>query len=223
MKIQSVCKSYKKHQVLDQLDLTFCEGEAHGLLGANGAGKSTLIKILMGLVFPDDGKVENIRDIALLPESPYLPVNLTAYQMLKYACLVQNTGQVETLLKDVRLKEDSWHKPLRSYSKGMKQRTSIALSLVGNPKYLILDEPMSGLDAMGRAHMLELFSTINKQGASILMCSHAVTDLVRLCDKIHIMAKGKVVESIEIKEHSMKEAEALEIRLQFWSSEHAVD
>ncbi len=223
MKVQSVCKSYKTNQVIDQLSLDFTDGEAHGLLGANGAGKSTLIKILMGLVFPDEGIVESLEDIVLLPESPYVPLNLTAYQMLKYACSVQNTTQVETLLKDVRLKEESWHKPMRSYSKGMKQRISIALSLAGNPKYLILDEPMSGLDAMGRAHMLKLFTKIKKQGTTILMCSHAVTDLVRLCDTVHIMAKGKVTESIVIKEHSMKEAEVLENRLQFWSSEHAMD
>ena len=105
----------------------------------------------------------------------------------------------------------------------MKQRASIAYALVGQPEWLILDEPMSGLDAMGRKQMLEVFKAYGKSGVSLLMCSHSVGDLVRLCDVVHIMSKGKLCESVTISEHSMSEAELLEERLTHWSADHVLD
>jgi len=105
----------------------------------------------------------------------------------------------------------------------MKQRTAIASLLAGEPDWLILDEPMSGLDAMGRKQMLDVFEKQKSSNTSILMCSHSVTDLVRLCQQVHIMANGKICESIIISEHSMREAEHLEERLNVWSGEYALD
>jgi len=209
--------------VLDTQPLQWDEGLAHGLLGANGAGKSTLIKVMMGLVSTDAGDMQPVKDVSMLPEKICLPLQLTAYQVVQHASRMQLSGDdAITLLREVRLKEEAWHQPMRLYSKGMQQRAAIAYALAGKPKWLILDEPMSGLDAMGRKQMLDVFTQRQQQGASILMCSHAITDLVRLCQQVHIMADGKVKETVYIQKHSMDEVEMLESRLMFWSADHAV-
>jgi len=222
--IHKISKQYDGSDVLFALSLDLKAGQAHGLLGANGAGKSTLIKIIMGLVFADQGQVPKNEHISLLPENPYLPLNLSALQMVNHACRTQQSNKsAQDLLNEVQLKQEAWSKPIRTYSKGMRQRTSIAYALAANPEWLILDEPMSGLDAMGRKQMLELFEDYKQQGVSMLMCSHSVTDLVRLCNQVHIMAQGKMCESIAIEEHSMQEAALLEQRLMVWSDNHVVD
>ncbi|WP_051938306.1 ATP-binding cassette domain-containing protein [Ghiorsea bivora] len=224
MNIIALQKHYQEKCVLDLQRLTLQSSFAHGLLGANGAGKSTLIKILMGLVYADGKPDVALESVSMLPENPYLPIHLSAYQIVSHACSVQGASQaVESLLEEVCLKPEAWHQPIRTYSKGMKQRTAIAYALAGQPEWLILDEPMSGLDAMGRKHMLDVFMRRKQAGTSILMCSHAVTDLVRLCDQVHIMAQGKMCETMDIKAHNMQEVEDLEQRLIHWSHEHALD
>jgi len=224
MNIIALQKHYQEKCVLDLQCLTLQPSFAHGLLGANGAGKSTLIKVLMGLVYADGKPDVALESVSMLPENPYLPIHLSAYQIVSHACSVQSASNaVEALLEEVCLKSEAWHQPIRTYSKGMKQRTAIAYALAGQPEWLILDEPMSGLDAMGRKHMLDVFMRRKQSGTSILMCSHAVTDLVRLCDQVHIMAQGKMCEMVDIKAHSMQEVEDLEQRLIHWSHEHALD
>ncbi len=224
MEISHIHKHYKGSAVLGIESLGLDSQLTHGLLGANGAGKSTLIKILMGLVYADGKPDVALESVSMLPENPYLPIHLSAYQIVSHACSVQGVSQaVEALLEEVRLKPEVWHQSIRTYSKGMKQRTAIAYALAGQPEWLILDEPMSGLDAMGRKHMLDVFMRRKQSGTSILMCSHAVTDLVRLCDQVHIMAQGKMCETVDIKAHSMQEVEDLEQRLIHWSHEHALD
>ena len=224
MKITEVHKHYKGTGVLGIESLQLDAACAHGLLGANGAGKSTLIKVLMGLVYADGKPNLTLESVSMLAENPYLPIHLSAYQIVSHGCSVQGaSNDVEALLEEVCLKSEAWHKPIRTYSKGMKQRTAIAYALAGQPEWLILDEPMSGLDAMGRKHMLDVFMRRKQSGTSILMCSHAVTDLVRLCDQVHIMAQGKMCETVAIKTHNMQEVEDLEQRLIHWSGEHALD
>ncbi len=224
MIIQDIQKTYNTTCVLDIPQLSLDKGKVHGLLGANGAGKSTLIKILTGLVYADQPQPLALGTLTMLPENPYVPIHLTALQWVSHACRIQKAGaSPEELLQEVALKQDAWHKPVHTYSKGMKQRTAIAYALAGQPEWLVLDEPMSGLDAMGRQHLLRVFEKRNKQGISIVMCSHAVTDLVRLCDQIHIMANGRVCESVSIVEHTMAEVESVEERLVFWSKDYAVD
>ena len=225
MKINNVKKNFKDAIVIDGITISFDQGIAHGLLGANGVGKSTLIKMLMGLVRADQGEIENSESISLLPENPYLPDNLSAFQIVSHACRMQkqNDEVTRALLSEVLLKEESWFKPVRTYSKGMKQRTAIAYALAGSPKWLILDEPMSGLDAMGRKQMLDVFEKRKASKMSLLMCSHSVTDLVRLCQKVHVMAEGKICETVEITDHSMAEAESLEACLENWTADYALD
>jgi len=224
MKLIDITKSFQTKKILQIEELVLSEKQVHGLLGANGAGKSTFIKIIMGLVFPDTALSAFPVSVSMLPEIPCLPLNLTAYQVVAYACAGQSSGvNTSDLLQEVQLKKDFWHKPIQTYSKGMKQRTAIAYALAGSPQWLILDEPMSGLDAMGRRHMLDVFEKRKKRGLSILMCSHAVTDLVRLCDQVHIMAQGQVCETVAIQKHSMQEVEELEKKLIHWSKDNALD
>jgi ABC-type multidrug transport system ATPase subunit len=150
---------------------------------------------------------------------------MTALQVVSFACRMRGETDIEkarALLEAVGLKQAAWEKKIHTFSKGMRQRTAIAFCLAGNPDWMILDEPMSGLDAMGRAHILDLLKERHNSGCGLFMCSHIVTDIARLCDHVCIMARGKICESIPIKEHSMAEAELMEQRLSFWSENASV-
>jgi len=223
VRLIEISKNYKDNIAVAPLSLEFDRGVSHGLLGANGAGKSTLIKMMLGLVLPDDGHAEfdneSFGQFSFLPEQAYLPSTMTAYQLLQYGrSITQDTKRrPEELLELVGLDQKAWRRPIHTYSKGMCQRTSIAYALIGNPSWLILDEPMSGLDALGRRHILDLLLQWRTDDRTILMSSHIVSDLVRLCDKVHIMAKGRFCETIDIHEHTLKEAEMLEARLAHWN------
>lgn len=222
--IQNVEKSFAQKKVLANISLSLKQGEACGLLGGNGAGKSTLIKSLMGLLAIDAGLIEVEGRLSYLPEQPYLPENMTAWQLLHFACEMQQceATDVALLLQEVQLDKHAWHKKIAGYSKGMKQRTAIAYALVGSPEWLILDEPMSGLDAMGRIMILDIFKKRHEQGTGILMCSHIVTDMVRLCDAVYIVAEGEAKEKLDIKSNSIEQAIFLEQQLRNWSEHEAL-
>ena len=120
-------------------------------------------------------------------------------------------------MRKVGLQEKAFEARLKTYSKGMRQRTSLAFALCGDPGLMLLDEPMSGLDALGRAQMLDVFKQRKERGAAILMSSHIVSDMVQLCDRVLVMAHGRICESVAIVEHSLAEAKALEARLADWT------
>ena len=220
IEINDIKKSFAAKLVLSHMSLCFESGKAYGLLGGNGAGKSTLIKSIMGLLSIDSGEIKCQQGhISFLPEQPYLPENMTAWQMVSFACKMQGfeSSNVSLLLEEVKLDSNAWHKKIGQYSKGMKQRTAIAYALAGAPDWLILDEPMSGLDAMGRLLILEVLKKRHKQGVGIIMCSHIVTDMVRLCDAVYIIASGEVKEKLDIENDSMEQASKLEAHLKTWS------
>jgi len=217
MKILNISKTYQNKQVVQPTSIHLHPNSCLGLLGSNGAGKSTLIKLLLGLTLPDNNTEAKIYSdkIAYLPELPYLPKSLTARQIVMHAAAIHqvSSARVEEILNLVSLHSDYWDKPTTTFSKGMQQRTAIAFALVGNTPWLILDEPMSGLDALGRREILDIIIKLKGASTGILMCSHSVPDLVRACDHVAIMAHGKIHETITIHEHSLKEAEQLENRL----------
>lgn len=219
LNIENLCKTYGKDCVLNQVSLHIKKQEAVGLLGANGAGKSTLIKSVLGLVKPDTGTIFSFEPPAYLAEQAQLPLSLSAMELLTFKCRSINfpIDAAKKSLIEFSLPEKSHHKPIRSYSKGMRQRTALALTLCNHANLILLDEPMSGLDALGRADILSNLKQRNRDGASILMSSHIVSDMVQLCSRVLIMAKGKVRESITIHEHSLEEARNLEQRLKFWT------
>lgn len=192
-------KTYKDRCVVDNLSFEVKEGEVFALLGSNGAGKTTTIKMILGLAEKDAGEIkkrENLK-IGYSPETPYFPPFLTAREALTYYAKIQKIDkkiileQVISLLDLVGL-EDSKTK-IKHYSKGMLQRLALAQSLLGDPDLLILDEPTAGLDALGRVEMMQLLGDLKKKGKTIIINSHILNDIERVCDRGIIIKKGKLL------------------------------
>ena len=197
----NLTKNYDNNTVVNNLSFEVKRGEVFALLGANGAGKTTTIKMILGLTSPTDGictLVENLR-IGYSPESPYFPPFLSGRDVLEYYGKITRIPKKELnelipkLLGEVGL-EDNKVK-VKNYSKGMMQRLSLAQSLLDKPELLILDEPTSGLDALGRIEMMNIINKLKKQGVTIILNSHILEDIERVCDRGIIMKKGKLVRS----------------------------
>jgi len=191
---------------LQSLSFDVGKGKTLGLIGANGAGKSTSIRLMMDFIRPSRGEVEifgksprhpNVRRrIGYLPEVANFPPNLTVLDLLRFTgetcgisrrVLKERSEELLTLL-------DLWEarkRPLRNYSKGMQQRANFAIALVNDPELLILDEPMSGLDPMGRKMIIDFISDLKAKGKTILFCSHILEDVDRLVDSILILHQGE--------------------------------
>lgn len=199
IKVNELEKSYKNKKVVDRLSFEMEEGELFALLGSNGAGKSTTIKMMLGLVKKDGGEITFPQNelIGYSPETPYFPPFLTGKEVLLYYGELQKipkkelTAECERLMEEVGLDNDGTK--VRHYSKGMLQRLALAQALLGNPSILILDEPCAGLDAMGRIEMLNLILRLKKGGKTIIMNSHILSDIEKVCDRGIIMKKGKKV------------------------------
>jgi len=207
--------SKKKVVALNSLTLDIQEGEVFGFLGPNGAGKSTTIKILLNLIWPTSGNVsidgknashKNVHElIGYLPENPYFYDHLSARELLWFggkSCNLQNAviqDRTEKLMQDLDL-TNAMNRPLRSYSKGMVQRAGLALALIHNPRILILDEPMSGLDPMGRRKVFDLIASLKKEGKTVFFSSHILHDIERLCDRAAILINGGLKRLITVKQ-----------------------
>ncbi|MBA3002786.1 MAG: ABC transporter ATP-binding protein [Desulfurivibrio sp.] len=209
---EHVAKIYAKeiatpaHTALVDLTFTVKKGETLGLIGANGAGKSTCIKLLMDFIRPDAGAISILgqtpaqhairRQIGYLPETANFPSNLTVLDMLRFTGSTCNMPQQnlrtasEKWLRRLGLWDDR-KRPLRNYSKGMQQRANFAIALLNEPELLILDEPMSGLDPIGRADILALVAELKSQGRTILFCSHILEDVDRLVDRVLVLHQGR--------------------------------
>lgn len=209
---QNIWKSYTKElfkkpsPALQNISFSLSQGQTIGLVGANGAGKSTCIKLLMDFIRPDNGSISLLNSspknhrirsrIGYLPETANFPSNLTVLDMLRFtgrACNLPQTairGASEKWLHRLGLWDDR-KRPLRNYSKGMQQRANFAIALLNDPELLILDEPMSGLDPIGRADILALITDLKSQGCSILFCSHILEDVDRLVDNVLVLHKGR--------------------------------
>ena len=205
----------KKKRVLEPLDLEVDEGETFGLIGPNGAGKTTTLKLLMGLVFPTEGEAKILgrpifdpemkRQIGYLPEQPYFYDYLTGRELLNYFGQLFGLSREERsrrsgeLLEKVGITEAA-DVPLRKYSKGMTQRLGIAQALVNRPRVVFLDEPMSGLDPLGRREMSLLIRELHDSGVTVFFCSHILSDVEQLCDRVAILNRGKLVEAGRLSE-----------------------
>lgn len=203
------CGFWQKKNKPALKDLSFAveQGEVFGIIGPNGAGKSTAIKILMGFVRADAGQASingfNASDprghlhIGYLPEHPSLYKNLTLTDHLLFAARLAKMERGETqqriaeVLAVVDL-EASARIPIRRFSKGMTQRAALAYALFLQPKILILDEPMSGLDPLGRQMVVDIIRSYHAQGNTILFCSHILSDVERICTRIGIMHQGQL-------------------------------
>jgi ABC-2 type transport system ATP-binding protein len=197
----------KRVKALDNLDLEIQHGEVFGFLGPNGAGKSTTIKILMNLIYSDTGKAEiagrNVRDpksrklVGYLPENPYFYDYLTTEELLWFGGRASgmDTSRIrertDLLVKKVDL-QNARTRPLRTYSKGMLQRAGLALALIHDPDVVILDEPMSGLDPIGRKMVGDLLIELKQQGKTVFFSSHILNDIERFSDRAGIIIRGRL-------------------------------
>lgn len=198
----------KASTVLTDVSLRVRQGEIFGFLGHNGAGKTTTMKILLGLLRATSGKVELLgapagevdahARIGYLPESPYFYDYLTAEEFLtfygKLAKLSAGSirSRVPELLKRVGL-DEARHRQLRKFSKGMLQRIGLAQAMVHDPELIILDEPMSGLDPMGRKEVRDLILSLRDQGKTVFFSTHILSDVEMICDSVGILARGRML------------------------------
>lgn len=200
---------FKKNvAAVTELSLDVFRGEVLGLIGPNGAGKSTTIRLLLGLIRPDEGEIifqgKPLRHAAVqrkagyLPENPYLYDHLTLIELLTFCgktsglSATLTNSRTSELLAKMNLTHAS-KRPLRTFSKGMLQRAGICFALLHDPSVVILDEPMSGLDPIGRKMVFDLVMELKNQGKTVFFCSHILSDVERLCDRIYLMDGGRLV------------------------------
>ena len=217
VEITSLTKDYevgffrkRKVRALDNLSLSVDAGQIFGFLGANGAGKTTTLKLLMRLIFPTSGSARilghDIQDVRMhqrigyLPENPYFYDYLTARELLEYCAelfgfpAAERRKRAADLLARVKLDEKRWDTQLRKFSKGMLQRVGLAQSLVNDPEIVFLDEPMSGLDPVGRREVRDLIASLREDGKTVFMCSHILSDIEVLCDRVAILKRGRLAQ-----------------------------
>src|SRR6266702_730889 len=215
IEIDSLTKEYeagflrkRRTRALDTLSLTVEKGQIFGFLGANGAGKTTTLKLLMRLIYPtagcarilglDIGEVSMHAQIGYLSENPYFYDYLTASEFLEYCAQLfgydkaQRRRQTERLLDLVGLDKKKWNTQLRKFSKGMLQRVGLAQALINDPQVIFLDEPMSGLDPIGRREVRDLIASLRQEGKTVFMCSHILSDIEVLCDRVAILKRGRL-------------------------------
>jgi ABC-2 type transport system ATP-binding protein len=199
---------HRSSTVLSDVSLSVTKGEIFGFLGHNGAGKTTTMKILLGLLRPTSGRVDVLGapagDVAThsklgyLPEAPYFYDYLTAEEFLEFygklAGMSRDAIQsrISILLEQVGLQE-AQHRQLRKFSKGMLQRIGLAQALIQDPELVVLDEPMSGLDPMGRKEVRDLILNLREQGKTVFFSTHILSDVEMICDRVGILAKGKML------------------------------
>lgn len=214
LKVEGLGKTFKvgfwgrSVTAVHHLDLEVRRGEVFGFLGPNGAGKTTTLKMLMGLIYPTRGKAwlfakeigdqDSRRRLGFLPESPYFYDYLTGGEFLRfYGHLFGLRGEalerrITELLELVGMSH-ARHLQLRKFSKGMLQRVGIAQALINDPELVVLDEPMSGLDPVGRKEVRDLILRLKESGQTIFFSSHILHDAEMLCDRVAIILKGKLV------------------------------
>jgi len=213
VKIEHIVKDFRpgfglvRKRVLHGISFSVQRGEIFGFVGPNGAGKTTTLKILMGLIHAqggsatvlghDIGESEYRRHVGFLPENPYFYDFLTGTEFLNFYARVsgvpakERSERVASLLEQVGLAHAADAR-LRTYSKGMLQRVGIAQAIVHDPDIVFLDEPMSGLDPIGRKEVRDLILRLNGEGKTIFMCTHILSDVEMLCHRVAIIVKGEI-------------------------------
>lgn len=228
LKTYNVSKKYGNQFAADNINMTINKGDIYGFIGQNGAGKTTLIRMITGLVHRTNGEIELFGGsseselnygrtlIGSLIETPSFYDNMTARENLEVSRLIRNIAGkecIDEVLELVGLK-DAGKKKFKNFSLGMKQRLGIANALMGNPKLLILDEPINGLDPMGIVEVRELLKKVNKEkDMTILISSHILTELSELATKYGIISKGKLIQEISAEELKEKCRQYIDTRV----------
>jgi len=214
VEIQHLCKVYnlmmgKELHALTDLTLTIPKGETFAIVGPNGSGKTTTMKILLNLIFPTSGEVslfgldpgdsEVQARLGYLPEAPYFYEYLNGRELLDYygkLCNVPSDvlpSRIDQLLQMVDLHERGADLPIRVYSRGMRQRIGIAQAMINDPELLILDEPTNGLDPLGTVQVRQFILEQKKQGRTMLLCSHLLSEVERVADRVAILHRGNLL------------------------------
>jgi ABC-2 type transport system ATP-binding protein len=219
--LRTVSSLFGRKTTIDALSgvtLNVEPGEAFGIIGPNGAGKTTLMSCLLGLVFPDGGAVtidglnpNTIgvrRRIGYLPERLNFDRSMSAIQFMQFHHELAGEpsknckSDAEKFLDKVELSKESWHLPISRFSRGMLQRLGLAQALIGKPRYLFLDEPASGLDPAGVILMRKILLEEKQNGVTIVLNSHQLDQIEKLCDRVALIRKGKleVIETLATSE-----------------------
>lgn len=221
LKITDLHKSFKtgfllkKKKILKGIHLEVKQGEIFGYLGPNGAGKTTTIKCLLGLIFPEKGDIRILGQpylslsakerIGFLPENPYFYDYLTASEFLEFYSQLffikkdKKEDKIQSLLRLVRL-EKSAHLQLRKFSRGMLQRIGMAQALLNEPSIVFLDEPLGGLDPLGRKEIRDIITRLRDEGKTVFLSSHILQDIEMICDRVAIIVNGEIINSGRLKD-----------------------
>mgnify|MGYP001026210090 FL=1 len=206
----NITKKYRNTLALNQVSMSVMQGDIYGFIGENGAGKTTMIRLLTGLAEPTTGKIALFGEsnkklakqrerIGCVFESPSLYLDMTAYENLEVQRLqrgIPGKGCIDNALALVGLK-DTGKKKAKDFSLGMRQRLALAIALLGNPEFLVLDEPINGLDPTGIIELRNLLKRLNKErGITILISSHILTELHQLANRYGILHEGKLLQEI---------------------------
>lgn len=198
----------KKRKILKGISLSVEQGEIFGYLGPNGAGKTTTIKCILGLILPQKGKIEIFGNphlalkakekIGFLPENPYFYDHLTASEFLDFYSQLyvmdknKKEEKIKNLIQLVGL-EQSAGLQLRKFSRGMMQRIGLAQALLNDPSLVFLDEPLGGLDPVGRKEIRDIIARLKEEGKTVFLCSHILQDIEMICDRVAIIVNGKII------------------------------
>ena len=210
----ALSKKYKRNMAVNCVNMNIDRGDIYGFVGENGSGKTTVIRLITGLIFPHSGSfelfgvdsrskaIDSARSrIGAIVEKPSIYMNMSAYDNLKTQCTIlgiPDNGKIRSVLSDVGLEEVYGDKKHASnFSLGMRQRLGIAMALLGDPEFLILDEPLNGLDPAGIVEIRELILKLNRErGITFLISSHILTELSLVATKYGIISKGKIIKEI---------------------------
>lgn len=210
LKTKGLTKEYGKFKALDNVDMTVFRGDIYGLIGRNGAGKTTIMKTITGLTNPTSGLYEVFgqgkensqktkRRVGCLIENPAFFGNLTGWQNLKYYCKLKGIVSDDKILESLRLVdlEEAKDKKFKTYSLGMKQRLGIALAIMDDPDFIILDEPINGLDPIGISKLRDTFKMLNKErNLTIMISSHILSELYAVANRFMFIDHGSVIKEI---------------------------
>lgn len=227
LKTNNLTKQYNKNVVLDNVNITIKKGDIYGLIGRNGAGKTTLMKIITTLASPTNGTFElfntcsendelfdNKKRVGSLIEYPAFYPNLSAYDNLKYYTIqrgIVDKNQINKVLELVNL-TGTGKKKVKTFSLGMKQRLGIALAILNSPDFVILDEPINGLDPIDISELRDTFKKLSDNGITLLISSHILSELYLLANEFGFLENGKLIKELSKEELDLECSKCLVIK-----------
>lgn len=228
LRTDELTKTYKNYAAVNKVNLNVKKGDIYGFIGQNGAGKSTMLRLVTGLGFPDSGTLEifgenadkRLNDaqkrIGAIIENPALFLNMTAEQNLEVHRLQKGIPGKQCIADTLKLVEleNTGNKKVKNFSLGMKQRLGLATALLGDPEFLILDEPTNGLDPIGIVELRELIQKLNREkGLTVLISSHILSELYQLATTYGIIHEGRLIEELRLRELDDKCRQHLKIKV----------